>query len=138
MTLEAVREYVASLGIAKDDNCYMGRMDGKKKESIGVYKLKRSGAPKIPIGGMENARYDVYPVSLLVHWDASPGRTEAAAVALFEALRDMGNVTIEDTLLCFCELLVPEPVDVGSDETGICEMVIEVLFYYEIMKGKGE
>lgn len=131
MTLQTVRAYVASLGITDDDHCYMGKLDNKKEQSIGVYKLKRSGTPKIPIGGMKNASYETYPVSLLIHWDRSPRNTEAAAVKLFDAFRDMRNVTVDDTVIKFCNLMVPEPVDVGTDDTGVCEMVIEALIYYE-------
>ena len=131
MTLQTVREYIASLKIAADDHCYMGKLDSKKERSIGVYKLKRSGAPKIPIGGMKNATYEVYPVSLLVHWERSPRNTETAAVKLFHALRDTWNVTVEDALIKFCQLLVPEPVDIGTDDMGVYEMVIEALIYYE-------
>lgn len=31
------------------------------------------------------------------------------------------------------ELLTPEPVDVGTDDKGVYEQVIEVKFYYERM-----
>lgn len=131
MTLQTVRDYIASLGIASDDHCYMGKLDNKKEQSIGVYKLKRDGSPKIPIGGMENTTYGIYPVSLLVHWDQSPRNTETAAVKLFETLRDIRNVTAGDTTIKFCQLLVPDPVDVGTDDAGVYEMVIEALIYYE-------
>ena len=135
MTLETVRDYIASLGIADDANCYMGRLDNKKTQSIGTYKLERRGAPKIPLGGMKNETYGIYPVSLLVHWDKSQNSTEKTAVQLFGCLRDAHDVRIRDSTIKHFELLVPEPVDVGTDHAGIHEMVIEALIYYE-MKGR--
>lgn len=131
MTLSDIRDYIAMLGIAEDEHCYMGKMDNKKDKSIGVYKLKRSGSPKIPLGGLKNATYDTYPVSLLIHWNKSPRNAETAATKLFEAVRDTQNVSIGDTTIKFCNLLVPEPVDVGTDDSGIYEMVVEAVFYYE-------
>lgn len=131
MTLQDVRDYIASIGIADDDNCYMGKLDSKKKRSIGVYKLKRSGAPKIPLGGMKNATYEIYPVSILIHWDASPRNTETVAKKLFESLRDASEITVGSCIIKFWDLLVPEPVDVGTDDAGIYEMVIEGLIYYQ-------
>lgn len=131
MTLADVRDYVAKLGIAEDDHCYMGKMDNKKDKSIGVYKLKRSGAAKIPIGGMCNATYGTYPVSMLVHWNKSLRNTETAAVKLFEALQNVYDVPAGDNLIKFCNLLVPEPVDVGTDDSGIYEMVVEAIFYFK-------
>lgn len=131
MTLEDVRDFIAGLGIAGDEHCYMGKLDGKKTESIGSYKLKRSGKPTIPLGGMENASYGTYPVSFLIHWNQSPRDTEEASEKLFRCLMQVRDVKIGEEVIKFCSMLVPEPQDIGTDDNGIYEMVVEAEFIYE-------
>lgn len=131
MILDTIRGLVASLGIAEDDNCYAGKLDAKKEKSIGVYHLKRNGKPMIPLGGMEYSSYGVYPVSILIHWDRYPANAERVAKELFSALIKLRDVRTSEETIKFCTLLVPEPQDIGTDEHGIHELVIEVLFYYE-------
>ena len=46
-------------------------------------------------------------------------------------LRDMNHITINDTKVLFTKMLVDEPVDVGTDDKGIFESVIELDIYYE-------
>lgn len=38
-----IREWIASLGIAEDDNAYIGKLDNKQQKSIGVYNRSSSG-----------------------------------------------------------------------------------------------
>lgn len=134
MNLEDIREYVSGLGIAEDKHCYMGKLDAKEPHSIGSYHRRRSGSPKIPLGGMGNASYEVFPASFLVHWSKSPRETESAARQLFDRLRDAGEEVINDKKILFVSMQVPEPQDVGADENGIFEMVVEADFYYERSK----
>lgn len=132
MYLADIRDYVASLGIANDDNVYMGKLTDKKNCSIGVYHLSRNTeSPTTPIGGIDNASYGIKPISILIHWNTSPRDTEIVSQGLFNALRDVKNVTINDQTILFTNMLVSEPKDVGTDDNGIYEMVIQLEFYYE-------
>lgn len=131
LTLADVRDCIAGLGIAEDDNVYCGKLDNKKDKSIGVYHLKRSGQPNIAIGGMNNTSFGDKGISLLVHWNKSPRETEKVSMSLYEALLNLKMVTINDSVIKFVRVLVPEPIDVGTDDNGIYEMVIECEFYYE-------
>ena len=129
MTLSDVREYISSL--KKSDYTYMGKMDHKKKKSIGVYHSKRGMPFKTAIGGPILESYSVKSVSFLVHWNESPRDTENAAQEIFRALRDTRDVTINETKIKFIQLLYNEPIDIGTDDNGIYEMVIEAVFVYE-------
>jgi len=70
-------------------------------------------------------------VSLLLHWNNNAKETEQAARKLFETLYSIKNVKINEHTIYIIELLTPEPIDVGTDDKGIYEQVIEVKFYYE-------
>ena len=83
------------------------------------------------VGGLNNSSYRVKSVSILVHWNTSVRDTEKTAGQLYNMLRDMNHITINDTKVFFTKMLVDEPVDVGTDDKGIFESVIELDIYYE-------
>lgn len=125
----AVQEYIKSLGIA--DNVFIGKMDGKKQKSIGIYGRKTSGNPTIALGGLEYTSYDIKPASLLVHWNNNPVESEKAAFEIFEKLRSETSLTMGDTHIRYIRLMVPEPQDVGTDDKGVYEYVIWLDFIYQ-------
>lgn len=126
-----VRDYIAGLGIADNNNVYCGKLDNKKDKSIGVYNLNRQRPPQTAVGGLNNSSYRVKSISILVHWNTSVRDTEKAAEQLYNMLRDTNNKIINDTKLLFTKMHVDEPVDVGTDDKGIFESVIELDIYYE-------
>lgn len=134
MMLSDARDYIASFGLA--EHVYMGKMPDKQEKSIGVYNSKHSHAYKTAIGGLALDSYGTKYVTLLVHWNKSPRDTEKAATALFEAVREMREATINEATIKFTQPLY-EPQDVGTDDAGIYEMVIEVAFIFA-KKGKGD
>lgn len=126
-----VRDYIAGLGIADNNNVYCGKLDNKKDKSIGVYNLNRQRPPQTAVGGLNNSSYRVKSISILVHWNTSVRDTEKAAEQLYNMLRDTNNKIINDTRLLFTKMQVDGPVDVGTDDKGIFESVIELDIYYE-------
>lgn len=127
--LEDVRDFISGLGVAVDENVYMGKMDDKKEKSIGVYQLKQARAATVSLG--DSGTYKVKPISLLVHWTKSTRETEKKAYELYEKLRAVENVVVNGTNIIYIQMLQEEPVDVDMDEKRIYERVIEVNIYYE-------
>lgn len=126
-----VRDYIAGLGIADNTNVYCGKLDDKKNKSIGIYNNNKQRPVQMAVGGLNNSSYRVKSVSILVHWNTSVRDTEKTAEKLYNMLRDMNHITINDTKVFFTKMLVDEPVDVGTDDKGIFESVIELDIYYE-------
>lgn len=126
-----VRDLIAGLGIAADDHVYCGKLDDKKDKSIGVYNNNKQRPVQMAVGGLSNSSYRVKSVSILVHWNTSIRDTEKTAEQLYNMLRNMNHITINDTKVFFTKMLVDEPVDVGTDDKGIFESVIELDIYYE-------
>lgn len=129
MMLSDMRDYVDSLQIA--NKVYMGKLDSKQEKSIGVYSSKHTQAYGTAIGGSELESYGTKYVTILVHWNQSPRDTEKAACELFEILRRADEVTINNETIKFIQPLIDGPVDVGTDDAGIYEMVIELAVIYE-------
>lgn len=129
MRLEDVRDFIASLKLS--EHTYMGKLDSKSEKSIGVYHSKRETPYKTAIGGPSLQSYGVKSVSFLVHWNKSPRETEKAAITLFEALRDTRETKVNNETIKFIQLLHDEPVDVGTDDYGVYEMVIDAAVVYQ-------
>ena len=110
--LSDVRDFASQLltGLVDDDHVYSGVLPDKPDKSIGVYNQKRGSPKKIAVSAPTS--YRIKPVSLLIHWNKSQRDTERAAAAVYNAVEN-------------------EAVDVGTDDNGIFEMVIEFEIYYE-------
>ncbi len=80
--------------------------------------------PNIALGGVDCTTYDIKPVSLLVHWNKSKSESEVEAYKLFEKLKSVTSLSIGDTHINYLRLMVPEPQDVGTDDSGVYEYVI--------------
>lgn len=129
MTLSTVRDYIDSLGIA--ESVYQSKMDSKKEKSIGVYASKHSDRYQTAIGGHHLKSYGTKYVTFLVHWNKSPRDTEIVANSLFERLEKVREAKINNETIKFIQLLNNAPVDVGTDDAGIYEMVIEAAVIYD-------
>lgn len=131
LLLKDIQEYIIGLRIAERDNVYIGKLDNKKQNSIGVYSRPSSGPPNIALGGLDCTSYDTKPVSLLIHWSKSKDETEQIAYKMFEKLRSVTSFTIGDTHINYLRLMVPEPQDVGTDDKGVYEYVIWLDLIYQ-------
>lgn len=129
LKLADIRDWIELLGVG--EHFYMGKLDNKKEKSVGVYQRRQSGPPHIAIGGLKNTKYDVKPVSVMLHWTDNAKDTEAASFLLFDKLLNVTNVEIGGTHINYIRLMVPEPQDVGSDHAGVYERVIWLDLYYE-------
>lgn len=130
LSLANIRDWIKTLETGAE-NFYIGRTNNKKEKSIGVYDLSDRSTPfLIPIGGLRNKSYETKKVSILIHWNNNANETEITAENIFNKLKELRNVEIFGTQVLFAFLLVPEPIDVGTDEE-IYERVIEIEFYYE-------
>lgn len=127
ITTADVRDYLKSLSPAR--HFYCGKLDNKPDESVGVYSLRHTAPPVRMVGTAPT--FEVIGVSVLLHWNQNARETELAARRLYQALYTAKNVTISEHTVYMIELLVPEPVDVGTDEKGVYERVIEMNIYYE-------
>jgi len=125
--LSDVRDWLKSFEIA--EHYYIGKLDNKPDKAFGVYSIKQSGAPVQAIG--QEMSYRELAVSVLIHWNNNADSTDKVAWQLFEQLRTIKNLQINGHAVYILEMLVPEPVDVGTDKKGIYERVIDFKLYYE-------
>jgi hypothetical protein len=128
MTTENVFNWVKTLS-TKASNYYCGMLNDKKEKSFGVYQLKDNRARDIALGDV--TKTGLKGISILVHWNKSTRDTENIAARLYADLAASVSPTIGGNKANYIKLLHDEPIDVGTDENGICERVIEFVIYYE-------
>lgn len=130
ITLADIRDWLKSFGLF--DNYYIGRLDSKKKNSLGVYNLQDAGRREV-IGGLKV--YEKKGVSLLIHGDTNKANTERKAWDLYNAIESVSkneNILIaKEKKVFFIELLNNEPIDVNQDSDSVYEYVIEMNIYFE-------
>ena len=126
--LSDIRDWLKSFGLF--DNYYVGRIDTKKKNSLGVYNLQDTGRREV-IGGLK--KYEKKGVSLLIHGDTNKAKTEQKAFELYNALETIGDdkKRIGNKKVYFVQLLNNEPIDVDQDADSVYEYVIEMNIYFE-------
>ena len=128
MTTEKVLEWIKTLS-TKADNYYCGMLNAKKDKSFGVYQLKENRARVVAIGN--ETKTGIKPISILVHWTSSTRETENTALSLYKELSKAADISVGGYKINYIQLLHNEPIDVGTDENGVCERVIEFVLYYE-------
>ena len=128
--LSDIRDWLKSFNLF--DNYYIGRLDSKKKNSLGVYNLQDPGRREV-IGDLKI--YENKGVSLLIHGDNNKANTELRAWALYDKLEKLINSCEYSQIgkhnVYFIELLNNQPVDVDQDSNSIYEYVIELNIYFE-------
>ena len=127
--LSDVRNWLESLGVA--ENYYVGKMDNKKENSIGVYQLKDSSPPRFGLGGYDLSSYEKKGISLLVHWNKNAVETEEKAWEIYQTILHAKDLTIGKHKVQFLTLNTREPVDVDTDDNHIYERVIEFVIYFD-------
>lgn len=138
LKLKDIRKWIADFGIAEDSHVYIGKLDNKKQESIGVYSRSASGSPEIALGGLECTSYETRHLSLLIHWNRKKSESEDAAFELWERIRSTSRLTIENMPVSYIRLMVPEPQDVGTDDSGVYEYVIWLDLIYSRKEKESE
>lgn len=128
MTTEQVLTWIKTLS-TKADNYYCGLLNAKKEKSFGVYQLKDRRARDVAIG--KETKTATKGISILVHWTASTRETENIAAELYKNLTEATGIDIGGYKANYIQVLHNEPIDVGADDNGICERVIEFIIYYE-------
>lgn len=128
MQLSEVRDWLKTF--AGFDHYYIGKLDQKPDKALGIYRLTSSGSPVQALGGIKNSSYNIKRISLLIHWTNNMKDTEEISDTLFETIMNSERPAIGTWDVPFIGMLVTEPQDVGTDDEGIYEAVIEFEIYY--------
>lgn len=135
MILEDVLDFLEEKNTSENlgfENFYIGKLDNKKDFSLGIYNLKHGKVEdNFCIGALRN--YNVLNISLLLHINKRFKDTEAISNKLFDYLKNLAyseQFKIKNYDVYFIRLLSNNE-DVGQDEKGVYERVINFQIYYK-------
>lgn len=126
LTLKEVRDYFKSL--CDFDHYYVAMIDGSQTNVLGVYN-RETGQNVAALNGCK--KYDIKNVSFLIHGNKNASDTEELAFEFYETIKDTLDVQMGDTHVFYIMPVNNAPIDVGVDDHGIYEMVIQCDIYYE-------
>lgn len=127
MTLRNLADMLAK--ILGTEDVFAGNIDGNLSECIGVYNSKRAGKNKICLGGRLCTKTHEKEISILIHHTDNPSLAESRAQKVADVLSAVRDEVTEGGTVRY--IMPNAPRDVGRDERGICEYVIEATVYYE-------
>lgn len=130
MTLAEVLKWIKTLDL-QFSNYYVDLIDKKKEKVLGVYNLKSAQKPIIAIGGLDYTSYNIKRISLLIHWNKNGDESERKAIETYQKIMFSYPKQIGTYDINFISMLNNNPIDVGRDDQGICEYVIEFEIYYK-------
>lgn len=109
------------------DFFYIGKIDNAREKVIGIYH-------DTPLSQVEaigkNSSYGTASLRVLIHWNQNAAETESAAQNLYETLKHIFDIDMQDIHIQYLRLLQDGPVFVGTDDNGVYEYVITLTIYY--------
>lgn len=133
ITLSDVRDWIKNYNAS--NFLYVGKLDNKQDYSIGVYQRGTTQAVRA-IGAQSS--YDIKQISILIHWNKNAKDTEKRAMYLYNQILNSENVIIGNHHVYVIRLLHNEPIDVGTDDNGVYERVIELDLFFERIEIESE
>lgn len=132
MTLADVLQWLKSLSVPEGaEGWTIARLDAAKERRIGVWQQPTYGPREVALGGPSVTVTRTRRVQVLLHWTRNARDTDAAAQALWDAIAASGRPSIGAETASYVEMTCPEPVDVGADESGVCERAITFTIHYQ-------
>ena len=109
------------------DSISVGRIDQNADRAVCFYN-SRFTAPKFTaLGGKQNKGYKTVPVTVLLRWTNSPVKAAEKAQELYDFFDE--KTFVIDNKRVFVISRYDSPIDLGSDDKGVCEYSLELDFY---------
>lgn len=129
MTTENIKDFIKTFNL-DFEHYFCGKIDAKFQKVLGVYSLRNSSNFVIPLGGLNNkGSNDIY-ISLLIHYNNDYIDTESIAQDLFNKLSTVTSFSFNSFNINYINMLVNQPIDVGTDDNNIYERVIQIQVNY--------
>lgn len=124
--LKAIRDFFQT-EYGWTDSISVGRIDKNSDRAVCFYHSKHA-APKITaLGGKANKSFKLLPVTVLLRFTNSPVKAAEKAQELYDFF-DEKTFVIENKRV-FVISRYDYPIDLDSDENGVCEYSLELDFY---------
>lgn len=124
--LKAIRDYFQT-EYGWSDSISVGRIDKNSDRAVCFYHSKHPAPKQSALGGKENKSFERLPVTVLLRFTNSPVKAAEKAQELYDFF-DEKTFVIENKRV-FVISRYDFPIDLGSDDNGVCEYSLEIDFY---------
>lgn len=125
--LKAIRDHFKTeYGWA--DSISVGRIDKGSDRAVCFYNSKHATPKVTALGGKANKSFRLLPVTVLLRWTNSPNQAAEKAQELYDFFDE--KTFVIDNKRVFVISRYDSPIDLGSDDKGICEYSLELDFYF--------
>lgn len=124
--LKAIRDFFQT-EYGWSDSISVGRIDKNSDRAVCFYHSKHPAPKQSALGGKANKSFELLPVTMLLRFTNSPVKAAEKAQELYDFF-DEKTFVIENKRV-FVISRYEWPIDLGSDDNGVCEYSIELDFY---------
>lgn len=124
--LKAIRDFFQT-EYGWSDSISVGRINKNSDRAVCFYHSKHPAPKQSALGGKENKSFVLLPVTVLLRFTNSPEKAAEKAQELYDFF-DEKTFVIENKRV-FVISRYDFPIDLGSDDKGVCENSLELDFY---------
>jgi len=130
MKLADVRDWL-KVHLNWTDGAFIGKMDKTQEKAFCVYGRPDRNGTGIAVGGLGCTPTTVKKVSLVIRYGKYANLAEEKALAVYQALLGISDVTIGGKHVDYISLTSREPIPLDMDESGVYEYLIEMDIVHE-------
>ena len=125
--LKAIRDHFKTeYGWA--DSISVGRIDKNSDRAVCFYNSKHATPKVTALGGKANKSFELLTVTMPLRWTNNPNQAAEKAQELYDFFDE--KTFFIDNKRVFVISRYDYPIDLGSDDKGICEYSLELDFYF--------
>lgn len=124
--LKAIRDFFQT-EYGWNDSISVGRIDKNSDRAVCFYHSKHPLPKQSALGGKANKSFVQLPVTMLLRFTNSPVKAAEKAQELYDFF-DEKTFVIENKRV-FVISRYEFPIELGSDDNGVCEYSLELDFY---------
>ena len=126
MTLLELKDYFKS-NFNWSDSISIGKIDNNKEKAICFYNSNRTQPYSPMIGRVKSTK--IIPITIILRYTKNKNTADLMAKAIYEFFE--GRTFLIGNKRIFTMMIYDDPIDLGTDESGIYEYSFEIDFYYE-------
>lgn len=128
MSLTNIKDYFKEESLW-NESISIGKIDNNQEKAICFYPSKREISKITRIGGKNNAKYNLIPITILLRYTKNQALAETKAKEIYDFFDERSFLMNEKRI--FVIMQSNDPIWLGTDEQNVYEYSFELNFYEE-------
>lgn len=128
MLLTDIRDYFKE-SFLWEESISTGKIDKKQEKAVCFYPSKREISKIKRVGGKQNAKYNLVPITILLRYTKNQSLAETKAREIYDFFDERSFLLNEKRV--FVIMQSNDPIWLGTDEQNVYEYSFELNFYEE-------